>query len=208
MTEKIESNKMLKILDWAYEHSMNGMPGTPTAEELADEYIRKHSSVEKSCNSLINWQVSKCATSGFITGLGGIITLPFAIPANMASVIYVQMRMIAAIAYMGNYDIKDDSVKTLVYMCLTGKAAVDIGKGAGIKIGAKLTKATIEKISGATLTKINQAVGFRLFTKFGEKGVINIGKAIPLAGGIIGGGFDLVTTKTIGKVSKKMFLNA
>lgn len=208
MSEKIKNNTMLEILDWAFEKSMNGLPGTLSAEELAGEYIRKHSSIEKACDSLINWQVSKCATSGFITGLGGIITLPFAIPANMASVIYVQMRMIAAIAYMGNYDIKDDSVKTLVYMCLTGKAAVDIGKGAGIKIGAKLTKATIEKISGATLTKINQAVGFRLFTKFGEKGVINIGKAIPLAGGIVGGGFDLITTKTIGNVSKKMFLNA
>lgn len=29
--------------------------------------------------SLIRWQNSKCATSGFLTGLGGLITLPVAV---------------------------------------------------------------------------------------------------------------------------------
>jgi hypothetical protein len=37
------------------------------------------------------------------------------------------------------------------------------------------------------ITKINQKVGFRLLTKFGSKGVINLGKMVPLTGGIIGG---------------------
>lgn len=35
-------------------------------------------------------------------------------------------------------------------------------------------KNVIKKIPGAVLTKINQKVGFRLFTKMGEKGDINI----------------------------------
>ncbi len=200
-----KNNKMLEVLDWAYEKSMNGIPGTLSAEDLAEDYLRKHSTVEKACDSLINWQMSKCATSGFITGLGGLITLPVAIPANVSSVIYVQMRMIAAIAYMGGHDLKDDSVKSLVFICLTGNAAADILKEVGIKIGTKLTKSVIQKISAATITKINQKVGFRLLTKFGEKGVINLGKAIPVVGGIIGGGMDLASTKVIGSTSKRMF---
>ena len=64
----------------------------------------------------------------------------------------------------------------------------------------------IEKISGATLTRINQAVGFRLITKFGQTGIINLGKMVPLAGGVIGGGFDLVTTKIIAQNALKMFI--
>lgn len=203
----MDSNKMVQVLDWAYEKSLNGLPGTLSAEELAQDYLNKNNGdIMKACDNLINWQISKCATSGFLSGLGGIITLPVAIPANVSSVIYVQMRMIAAIAYMGGYDIKDDSVKSLVFMCLTGNAAMDIAKDIGIKIGTKLSKSAIQKISSATITKINQAVGFRLITKFGTKGVINLGKAIPIIGGIMGGTMDSVSTNTIGNISKKVFL--
>ncbi|NMM65247.1 EcsC family protein [Clostridium sp. P21] len=208
MSELVESNKMLQVLDWAYEKSLNGLPGTLSAEELADEYLNKNGGNSiKACDSLINWQVGKCATSGFLSGLGGLITLPVSIPANISSVIYVQMRMIAAVAYIGRYDIKDDSVKSLVYMCLTGNAAVEIGKDIGVKIGTKLTQSAIQKISGETIKRINQAVGFRLLTKFGQKGIVNLGKAVPLIGGVIGGGVDLASTKTIGKISKKVFLS-
>lgn len=208
MSELVQSNKMLDVLDWAYEKALNGLPGTSSAEELADEYLSKNGgNVIKACDSLINWQVGKCATSGFLTGLGGIITLPVAIPANISSVIYVQMRMIASIAYIGGYNIKEDSVKSLVYMCLTGNAAVEIAKDVGIKIGTKLTQSAIQKVSFETIKRINQAVGFRLLTKFGQKGIVNLGKAVPLIGGVIGGGVDLASTKTIGKISKKVFLS-
>lgn len=208
MVEKIESSKMLQVLDWAYEKSLNGLPGTLSAEELAEEYLSKNNyNAIKASDSLINWQVGKCATSGFLTGLGGLITLPVAVPANISSVVYVQMRMIAAVAYIGGYNIKDDSVKSLVYMCLTGNAAIEIAKDIGIKIGTKLTQSTIQKISFETIKRINQAVGFRLITKFGQKGIVNLGKAVPLIGGVIGGGVDLASTKTIGSISKQVFLS-
>lgn len=92
------------------------------------------------------------------------------------------------------------------YACMTGQAVGDVLKGTGIKLGTKIATASIEKISGATLTRINQAVGFRLITKFGQTGIINLGKMVPVAGGVIGGGFDLVTTKIIAKNALKMFI--
>jgi uncharacterized protein (DUF697 family) len=208
LVENNERGKMLQVLDWAYEKSLNGLPGTPTAQELGDEYLRKNNwDVEKACDNLINWQLAKCTTSGFVTGLGGVITMPVAIPANISSVIYVQMRMIAAIAHIGGHDITDDSVKSLIYMCLTGNAAVEIAKDVGIKIGMKMTESVIKKISGEAIKKINQTVGFRLVTKFGQKGIVNLGKAIPVAGGVIGGGVDFASTKTIGKIAKQAFIS-
>jgi hypothetical protein len=86
--------------------------------------------------------------------------------------------MIAAIAHMGGYDLKDDRVKTLVYTCLTGNAAKDIVKNIGITISTKMTNTLIKNISGETIKAINKAVGFRLITKFGQKGAINLGKVI------------------------------
>lgn len=120
---------------------------------------------------------------------------------------YVQMRMVAAIAKIGGYDIRSDQVQTMVYMCLVGMAVADVAKDVGIRVGEKTLEAAIKKIPGSALTKINQKIGFRFITKFGEKGVINLGKMIPLAGGVIGGRVDVASTSVIAKNAMKMFIN-
>jgi hypothetical protein len=184
-----------------------GFPrSAPPIEQLADDYLRKHTNTETAAKSFVNYQIAKCTTSGFVTGLGGLITLPIAIPANVSSVLYVQMRMIACLAHMGGYDTKSDQVQTLVYACLAGISLDQVVKQVGVKVGIKFANAMVKKIPGTVLTKINQKVGFRLLTKFGTKGVINIGKAIPLVGGVISGGFDFAETKIIADRAYKMFI--
>ena len=205
MANNLNENKVMQVLDWAYDKSINGVVGLDSARELADSYMNQKGTRIDQVNSLIRWQNAKSGTSGFLSGLGGILTLPITIPANIASVMYIQIRMIAAIAHMGAHDLRDDRVKSLVYICLTGNAAKDIFKDIGIVVGKKLTENAIKNISAKSLTAINQKVGFRLLTKFGEKGVINLGKSIPLVGGIVGGTFDSVATNTIGNVARNTF---
>ncbi len=106
---------------------------------------------------------------------------------------------------MRGYDLKDDQVKTFIFVCLTGQSASDILKQAGIKAGTALTKLS-RKYQGKLLKSINKAVGFRLVTKFGEKGVVNLGKAVPLIGSFIGGTVDGIVTNIIGKTAKKVFI--
>ena len=205
-SEVLNESKMMELLDWCYDKSVNGLPKMETAEELAQKYLHKHKNVDNAINEFVNWQTAKCTTSGFLTGLGGLMTLPVALPTNITSVLYVQIRMIAAIAHMRGYDLKDDQVKTFVYVALTGQAATDILKQAGIKIGTKMSTSLIKKIPFAIIKQINKAVGFRLVTKFGQKGVINLGKCIPVVGGVIGGGMDLLSTRTIAKAAQKLFI--
>ena len=154
---------------------------------------------------MIKNQIIKCTTSGFITGFGGFITMPVTIPANVGSVLYVQMRMIACTAYLAGFDLNSDHTQTFVYACLAGVAVNEILKQTGIKFGVKFTTKMVEKIPGKVLTKINQKVGFRFLTKFGTKGLVNIGKAIPFVGAVIGGGLDLTETKIIGDRAYKWF---
>lgn len=206
MSKDLTESKLSQALEWAYEKAMDGIPGTGTAQEFAEEYLRNNGSPLDAANSLIRWQNTKAATSGFLTGLGGIITLPVTVPANVASVLYVQLRMITAIAYIGGSDPKDDRVKAMVYTCLAGNAAKDILKDVGISVGNKLLINAIKNISHSTIVQINKAVGFRLLTKFGTSGVINLGKAVPLLGGVIGATFDSVTTNTIGNFARDAFL--
>ncbi len=205
-SSQLTESKMMQVLEWSYEKAVQGLPGMESAEELAKRYLEKYDTVDEAINTFINWQCAKCATSGFITGLGGLLTLPVAIPANISSVIFVQIRMIAAIAYMRGYNLKDDQVKTLVFVALTGQAATDILKQAGITIGSKVGMNLIKKMPMKVIYQINKKVGFRLVTKFGQKGVINLGKMVPIVGGVIGGTVDTVGTLTVGKTAKKLFI--
>ena len=201
---EVEAGNLLTSI---YKSALNGVPKVSrSVDELVHDYMSRNESPKAAAKELAKWQVMKCGTSGFITGLGGLITLPVAIPANISSVLYVQMRMIAAIAQMGGYDVRSDQVQTMVFMCLTGASIADAAKHAGIKIGKKGLEGAIKKISGEALVKINQKIGFRLITKFGEKGVINLGKMIPVAGGVIGGGVDVASTVAIARNAIKMFI--
>jgi hypothetical protein len=193
-------------LAWAYEAALDGLPGMGTLDELVTSYLHEGRTAEDAIESLIAWQTGKAGTAGFVTGLGGIITLPAAIPANLASVLYIQLRMIAAIAKMRSYDIRSDQVKTLCVACLAGSAVSDILKEVGIKVGTKLTQQAIMKIAGSTIIRINQAVGFRLVTKAGSTGILNLTKMVPFIGGIVGGSFDAVTTRTIAHAAKTVFV--
>jgi uncharacterized protein (DUF697 family) len=207
MEEKLTEGKILQILNYAYEKSLNGIAGTDSAVELANYYLSKHENAKEAADSLVTWQVAKCATTGFVTGFGGILTMPVTVPANIGVVLYVQMRMIAAIAHIGGYNIYDDQVKSLIYLCMVGKKASDIAKVSGIIIGKKIAQNSVKKhITKPVIKKINQAVGFRLVTKFGQTAPINLGKTVPIIGGAIGAIFDGITTKTIGKIAIKLFI--
>lgn len=202
----IAQEDVMKILDSCYEKCLNGIPKvSPSVEEMANDYLKKYKTKEEACKAMIRNQITKCATSGFITGFGGFITMPVTLPENITSVIYVQMRMIACTSYMAGFDLDSDQTQTLVYACLAGVAVNNVIKQAGIKFGVKFANGLIKKIPGKVLIKINQKVGFRFATKFGTKGIINLGKLIPGVGAVIGGGLDLVETKIIAERSYKWF---
>lgn len=197
---------MMKLLDSCYEKCLHGVPKvSPSVESMANDYLKKHATKEEACKAMLRNQIAKCTTSGFLTGFGGIVTLPVAIPANVGSVLYVQMRMIACVAYMNDYELESDQTQTFVYACLAGVAVNGLVKQAGVKVGMKLANGLIKKIPGKVLTKINQKVGFRLVTKFGTKGIVNLGKLVPGVGAVVGGGLDLIETKAIAGRAYKWF---
>jgi len=203
----INESTIVSVLDWCFEKVVNGMPGFESAKELAESYINDKGTTVEKVDNLIKWQDLKCATAGFVTNIGGLITMPIAIPAELISVVYIQMRMIAAIAYIGGYDLRNDKVRTLIFVCLVGNSANEVLKTFSLKLGMKLTEQAIKKIPTEIIIAINKAVGFKLITKFGEKGLINLDKvAPPLVSGFIGAAFDCFASHVIGKIAKAIFI--
>ncbi len=207
-SKKLSKADITKALDACYDKCLNGIPQiSPGIEDMANDYLKKHKTKEKACKEMIRNQIIKCTTSGFITGFGGFIVMPITLPANIGSVLYVQMRMIACTAYMAGYELNSDQTQTLVYACLAGVAVNEIIKQVGIKFGMKVADNLVKKIPSKVLTKINQKVGFRFLTKFGQKGLVNIWKLVPGVGAVIGGGLDLVETKIIADRAYKWFFD-
>lgn len=204
--QAVTQEDIMKLLDSCYDKCLNGIPKiSPSVAEMANNYLKKHETVDDACRAMLKNQIAKCTTSGIVTGFGGFITMPVSIPANVGSVIYVQMRMIACVAYMADYELDSDQTQTFVYACLAGVAVNGLLKQAGIKFGVKFANGLIKKIPGKVLTKINQKVGFRFITKFGTKGIVNLGKLLPGVGAVVGGGLDLVETKIIADRAYKWF---
>lgn len=192
---QVNKGIIAKTLDWAYSKAVSGFTGVDSAYDLGNSYLAQQGSLEAQVDSLIKWQVAKAATSGFVTGLGGVMIMPLTVPANIASVIYVQIRMIAAIAYMGGHDIREDRVKSLIYICMVGNGAKELLKDVSVKAGERLAAKIAEKVSTS------------IASKTGEKSVTSLGKTVPVLGGVVGGSYDAITTRVVGKVAKKIFID-
>lgn len=203
----LSQEDVMGLLDTCYTKCLDGIPKvSPSIEDMANDYLTKYDSTEDACKAMLKNQITKCTTSGFVTGFGGVITMPFTLPANVGNVMYVQMRMIACTAYMAGYNLNSDQTQTFVYACLAGVAVNGFLKKAGIVFGLKLATGVIKKIPGKVLTKINQKVGFRFITKFGTKGIVNLGKMVPGVGAVVGGGLDFVETKVIADRAYRWFM--
>ena len=206
MAKLITQADVMKMLDTCYDKALHGINKvSPPIEQFANEYVRKAKDPQKAAKIMLKNQIAKCTTSGFITGFGGVVTLPVSIPANIGSVLYVQIRMIACTAYLAGYDLNADQVQTFIYACLAGVSVNGVVKNAGIKVGVKVAEKAIQKIPGKALSKINQKIGFRFITKMGVKGIVNLGKMIPGVGAVINGGLDFAETKIIADRAYKMF---
>lgn len=207
MNKRVTDEKALQLVNWLTEKAIQGVPPLSSAEDLAQEYLIDNSypDDEERIESLINWETTKNFTTGFITGLGGLLTLPLALPAGFGASWVIQTRMVAAVARIAGYDLRSDRVRTFVVVSLVGDAVKDITKGAGVHIGKGLTRSLINRIPGKALIEINKKVGFRLITKAGEKGAVNLMKGVPFIGGVVGGVFDAGACRVVGKNAKRLF---
>jgi len=202
------SNLIQTTLEWIADAGINGFGVLPSARQIAEDHLSKAASVEDAINSVIAWRTTYAAGTGFITGLGGIAAMPITIPAGLAASYALGANTAAAVAYLRGYDIYSEQVRTMVLLSLIGEAGDEILKTAGIAIGTKVCQNLIKSIPGKVLIEINKKIGFRLITKAGEKGVVNLMKMVPLVGGVVGGTFDGIFVNSCGKTAKTVFISA
>ncbi|WP_329101722.1 EcsC family protein [Micromonospora sp. NBC_01699] len=173
-------------------------------EPLRDQV--SEAAIERVIDRLIKESMAASSTNGFFTGLGGFVTMPVTLPANVAGALVINARLVGAIAYLRGYDISDPHVQTVITLATAGGTLGSALHGVGVKIGTKLTAQVIKAIPIAVIRRINARVGFMLLAKYGtQRSVLTLAKGIPIAGGVVGAGVDATFTALVGRAAKASF---
>lgn len=208
MKNPLTQETFLEILDDLYRKSIEWDKHFDSAETLAREYTGKTRDKHEAAKKLTRSEIMKTSSSGFVASLGGLITIPVTVPADMYVTFLVQIRMILAIAYIGGKDLRDPDMKTVVLSILLGTEVQDIFIKVGMKPTAKkITFSFVKKVPAKVLLAVNKKIGIRLFSIFGSKGLISVGLAVPLVGGLVGGGINYYFTRRIAKNSVEVFID-
>jgi hypothetical protein len=194
--------------DWAYGKAVDGMPGIDGAADLATRYAARHATADAAVADLILWQSGMAGAAGFVTGCGGLVALPAALPANLASALYIQARLVAAIAHLRGHDVKSAEVRALALACLGGSKAAGTLKDAGVRLGTRMTRDTIGWVSPVVLKRARHASHVSMACGVGVQGAARFGTFVPVVGGVLAGGFDAAVTRLIGKTADRVFAAA
>lgn len=185
---------------------IDGKGPMKSAAEYADKARDKEKSTVKAIDKVVDDHVRVATVGGFATGLGGFLTMPVALPANIVEFYVTATRMVAGIAHLRGYDLKAPEVRTAVLLTLTGTKNDDLLAKVGVNpVTGRATAVALQRLPQSALMMVNKGIGFRLLTNVSEKMLAKLGKFIPLAGGVIGGGLDHMLMRRIAKNAQREF---
>ena len=197
----IDHPTILRVLDWAWTRAAKGLPGQESAHALAGRHMDPDTPLAARLDKLIASHKRKAALTGFLTNAGGLALLPASLPANLAGTLFLQLRMVQAMAILCGHDLKDKRVRALCGLCLCGAKAAEVAGAAGARLGGRLTADFVAKLGGEAAERINRLVGLRLLARLSESGTLGASRIVPVVSGLCGAAWDVSVTAGIGKAA-------
>lgn len=190
---------------------INGVGPVDSVAQVTAKARRKHGTdVEKAIEEIVKDHVKLAGAGGFVTGIGGIVTMPVALPANVVGFYTLATRMVASIAELRGYDISTPGARAALVLALVGGDADDLISKAGLSAvnmtgSGRLARMAVSRMPKAAAMMVNKAVAFRLLTNAGGKALGKLIRFVPVAGGIVGAGLDGFLIKRIADHARREF---
>jgi hypothetical protein len=203
-------NSATKMVENLLDSGIDGKgPFDPAASVAASALKKNGGNVEAAVDDVVKSHLKLAAAGGFVTSLGGFITLPVALPANVLGFYLLATRMTAAVASLRGHDLTQPQIRTAVLLTLVGADADDLLAKAGmVSPTGRLTNLAAQRLPGPALMVLNKAVGFRLLSTAGRKTFSRFGRNVPIVGGIVGAGLDGWLIKRISENARREFPTA
>ncbi|MFV0463176.1 MAG: hypothetical protein ACK5MP_08295 [Nostocoides sp.] len=181
-------------------------PLDSAGEVAAAALERRRGDIEAAVQEVINAHTRLAAAGGFLTSMGGFITLPVSLPVNVLEFYALSTRMTAAVAALRGYDLNAPHIRSAVLLTLVGAEADDLLAQVGVVTPTgRLSSMAAERLPGPALMVLNKAIGFRLLTTAGRSTLGRFGKAVPVLGGAVGAGLDTYLIRRIADQAKREF---
>ncbi|MHA6632366.1 hypothetical protein ACX3OY_01030 [Citrobacter farmeri] len=188
------------IIGWLYDKAISGIAGIESAEMLAAHYLEDaKGDAQLAARNMIHWESIKAGSSGFLSGIGGVVALPVTLPLNVTSVLFLQTRLVAAIACLGQHRLSDERIRALAGLCLCGNAAKALLQELTLQAANRWTTTIMQQVAEKTLAL--------MATRAGLVSVESTIRLVPLAGGVVSGAMDIAATRTIGRIARTTFLD-
>jgi hypothetical protein len=192
----------------ALERAIRGAGPLVGAAAAADKELAEHDGdVEAAIRDLIETHVRYAGGQGFLTNLGGLVTMAVTVPANIAGLAMIQCRMVAAIVHLRGYDLDDRRTRNAILAALTGEERVLALISKKRLPGTPMAIATAPVHDAHLDTLVSGEVASELMTHVaGKKLATTVGRRVPVIGGVIGMGVDGYDTWRIGRYAGREFL--
>ena len=196
-----------QVFNAVVDRGVEGLPPLVSSWELAVKYLsdRSFPSNDLRVDALIRRESGKNALSTAVTNLGGVMTLPLAIPANIYASFAYQARLAAAVALIYGHDIRSHQVRVMVGLSLAGRKAVELLKSLGVRFTVMLLERSAAQLSEKVLADIGASVGLRILAQGGEQAAGLLLRAVPIASAVVCGAIDWNYCRAVGKVSSDIF---
>lgn len=185
-TSRVSIAIVRKVLD----RGIDGIGPLDSAQDVAEQALRKNPDPVQALDAIVKAHLKLAASGGFVTGVGGLITMPVALPANVVGFYLLAARMAGATAHLRGYDIDADATRTALMLTLLGADSDDVLRKVGLAGGGTMSTVALSRVPQAAAMVLNKGIGFRVATRLGTRVLGRMGRAVPLAGGVIGAGLD------------------
>jgi len=202
-----EDGTVNRLIDMLLDTGIDGRGPLSSATQVAEKQLGDTGgNREEAIRKIARGTLVSGGVGGFLTGLGGFVTMPVALPVNVAEFYVQAVRMVGAIAHLRGYDVSDPRIRTAVLLTLVGSNTDEVLQKAGLATASsRATTVALRNLPPAALMVVNKAVGFRIVRGVSEKMLSRLGRGVPLAGGVVGGGIDAYMMKKIADHAMKEF---
>jgi EcsC protein family len=189
----------------ALDRAVDGFGPLPGAAAAADKRLAEHDGdVDKAVRSLIDSHVRLAGAEGFLTNIGGLVTMAITLPVNVSGLALLQCHLVAGIAHLRGYDLDDPKVRNAVLACMLGEDTV--------KSLVKKKKLPSSPMAIATAPARDPDLDSRLATEVttelltrvaGKRTIAIVGRRTPVIGGGIGAITDGYATFQVGRYAAR-----
>lgn len=171
-------------------YGIDGLGPLDGVEQVVRKARTEHDDPEQVIDAICSSHRKLAATGGFVTGVGGLITMPVALPANVVGFYVLASRMVSAVAMVRGYDVHDPNTRTALSLTMIGADSDEVLKKAGVAGGGRMARIALNRVPRAAAMMINKGLGFRVATQLGTRLLGRLGRVVPLVGGAVGAGLD------------------